>query len=130
MISDKEAADLDKMIEKLKKQQVIDTQVKVEEARQILNDKYGVPREPYDATEDVKKIYQHYKPTEDRGPLDLTFQIEKLQKKLTDVECEMSLIKAVGINSPEMRAAKQEIKELKKDNKILAAEIGMLHEKV
>ena len=25
---------------------------------------------------------------------------------------------------------KQEIKELKKDNKILAAEIGMLHEKV
>jgi len=46
-----------------------------------------------------------------------------------DVECEMSLIKAVGINSPEMRAAKQEIQELKKDNKILAHEIGMLHEK-
>jgi cell division protein FtsB len=104
--------------------------VSVEEARQILNDKYGVPREPYNATEDVKKIYQHYKPKEDRGPLDLTFQIEKLKKKVMDVECEMSLIKAVGINSPEMRAAKQEIKELKKDNKILAAEIGMLHEKV
>lgn len=110
MISDKEAADLDKMIEKLKKQQVIDTKVSVEEARQILNDKYGVP-------------------TEDRGPLDLTFQIEKLQKKLMDVECEMSLIKAVGINSPEMRAAKQEIKDLKKDNKILAAEIGSLHKR-
>ena len=110
MISDKEAAKLEKMIEELKKKQVIDTQVSVEEARQILNDKYGVP-------------------SEDRGPLDLTLQIEKLQKKLTDVECEMSLIKAVGINSPEMRAAKQEIQELKKDNKILAHEIGMLHEK-
>ena len=48
MISDKEAADLDKMIEKLKKQQVIDTQVKVEEARQILNDKYGVHQQPGD----------------------------------------------------------------------------------
>ena len=130
MISDKEAAELNKMMEKLKKQQVIDTKVSVEEARQILNDKYGVPREPYNATEDVKKIYQHYKPKEDRGPLDLTLQIEKLKKKVMDVECEMSLIKAVGINSPEMRAAKQEIKELKKDNKILANEIGMLHEKV
>jgi hypothetical protein len=110
MMSDKEAAKLEKMIEKLKKKQVIDTQVSVEEARQILNDKYGVP-------------------SEDRGPLDLTLQIEKLKKKLMDVECEMSLIKAVGINSPEMRAAKQEIQELKKDNKILAHEIGMLHEK-
>ena len=98
------------MIEELKKKQVIDTQVSVEEARQILNDKYGVP-------------------SEDRGPLDLTLQIEKLKKKVMDVECEMSLIKAVGINSPEMRAAKQEIQELKKDNKILAHEIGMLHEK-
>ena len=110
MMSDKEAAKLEKMIEELKKKQVIDTQVSVEEARQILNDKYGVP-------------------SEDRGPLDLTLQIEKLKKKVMDVECEMSLIKAVGINSPEMRAAKQEIKELKKDNKILAHEIGMLHEK-
>ena len=110
MMSDKEAAKLEKMIEQLKKKQVIDTQVSVEEARQILNDKYGVP-------------------SEDRGPLDLTLQIEKLKKKVMDVECEMSLIKAVGINSPEMRAAKQEIQELKKDNKILAHEIGMLHEK-
>jgi|TARA_R110002020_G_scaffold156329_1_gene338407 cell division protein FtsB len=110
MMSDKEAAKLEKMIEELKKKQVIDTQVSVEEARQILNDKYGVP-------------------SEDRGPLDLTLQIEKLKKKVMDVECEMSLIKAVGINSPEMRAAKQEIQELKKDNKILAHEIGMLHEK-
>ena len=110
MMSDKEAAKLEKMIEELKKKQVIDTQVSVEEARQIMNDKYGVP-------------------SEDRGPLDLTLQIEKLKKKVMDVECEMSLIKAVGINSPEMRAAKQEIQELKKDNKILAHEIGMLHEK-
>ena len=110
MMSDKEAAKLEKMIEELKKKQVIDTQVSVEEARQILNDKYGVP-------------------SEDRGPLELTLHIEKLKKKVMDVECEMSLIKAVGINSPEMRAAKQEIQELKKDNKILAHEIGMLHEK-
>ena len=78
MISDKEAADLDKMIEKLKKQQVIDTKVSVEEARQILNDKYGVP-------------------TEDRGPLDLTFQIEKLFRKDIKIDFIYSMLISISM---------------------------------
>ena len=60
---------------------------------------------------------------DDRGPLDLTRQIGELQceiaglkTKVHDAELETSLVKAIGINSPEMRAAKEEINELK--NKI------------
>ena len=63
---------------------------------------------------DVKKI------KDDRGPLDLTRQIGELQceiaglkTKVHDAELETSLVKAVGMNSPEMKAAKAEIKELK-----------------
>ena len=57
---------------------------------------------------------------DDRGPLDLTRQIGELQceiaglkTKVHDAELETSLVKAVGMNSPEMKAAKAEIKELK-----------------
>ena len=64
-----------------------------------------------------------YVTKDDRGPLDLTRQIGELQceiaglkKKVHDAELETSLVKAIGINSPEMRAAKEEINELK--NKI------------
>ena len=63
---------------------------------------------------DVKKI------KDDRGPLDLTRQIGELQceiaglkTKVHDAELETSLVKAIGINSPEMKAAKAEITELK-----------------
>ena len=63
---------------------------------------------------DVKKI------KDDRGPLDLTRQIGELQceiaglkTKVHDAELETSLVKAIGINSPEMRAAKEEINDLK-----------------
>ncbi len=63
---------------------------------------------------DVKKI------KDDRGPLDLTRQIGELQceiaglkTKVHDAELETSLVKAVGMNSPEMKAAKAEITELK-----------------
>ena len=52
---------------------------------------------------------------EDRGPLDLTLQIEKLKQKVHDAELETSLVKAIGINSPEMKALRQEIEELKAD---------------
>ena len=52
---------------------------------------------------------------EDRGPLDLTLQIEKLKQKVHDAELETSLVKAIGINSPEMKAARKEIYHLKKD---------------
>ena len=60
------------------------------------------------------------KQKDDRGPLDLTRQIGELQceiaglkTKVHDAELETSLVKAIGINSPEMKAAKAEIKELK-----------------
>ena len=63
---------------------------------------------------DVKKL------KDDRGPLDLTRQIGELQceiaglkTKVHDAELETSLVKAIGINSPEMKAAKAEIKNLK-----------------
>ena len=61
-----------------------------------------------------------YVPKDDRGPLDLTRQIGELQceieglkTKVHDAELETSLVKAVGMHSPEMKAAKKEIKELK-----------------
>ena len=70
---------------------------------------------------DVKKL------KDDRGPLDLTRQIGELQcemaglkTKVHDAELETSLVKAVGINSPEMKAAKEEINDLK--NKIASLE--------
>ena len=70
---------------------------------------------------DVKKI------KDDRGPLDLTRQIGELQceiaglkTKVHDAELETSLVKAIGINSPEMKAAKEEINDLK--NKIASLE--------
>ena len=63
---------------------------------------------------------RRYVPKDDRGPLDLTRQIGELQceiaglkTKVHDAELETSLVKAIGINSPEMRAAKEEINELK-----------------
>ena len=59
------------------------------------------------------------KKKDDRGPLDLTRQIGELQceneglkNKVHDAELETSLIKAVGMNSPEMKAAKEKITEL------------------
>ena len=59
-------------------------------------------------------------PKEDRGPLDLTRQIGELQcenaglkTKVHNAELETSLVKAIGINSPEMKAAKAEINALK-----------------
>jgi len=70
---------------------------------------------------DVKKL------KDDRGPLDLTRQIGELQceiaglkTKIHDAELETSLVKAVGMNSPEMKAAKEEINDLK--NKIASLE--------
>ena len=60
------------------------------------------------------------KKKDDRGPLDLTRQIVELQceiaglkTKIHDAELETSLVKAVGMNSPEMKRAKAEIAELK-----------------
>jgi len=49
---------------------------------------------------------------DDRGPLDLTRQIQELKQKVHDAELETSLVKAIGINSPEMKALQQRVKEL------------------
>ena len=56
---------------------------------------------------------------EDRGPLDLTRQVDDLKKELAiqkeraqAAELETSLIKGTGMNSPEMLKAKEKIKEL------------------
>ena len=49
---------------------------------------------------------------DDRGFLDLTRQIDELKQKVHDAELETSLIKAVGQNSPEMKALQQRVKEL------------------
>jgi len=60
------------------------------------------------------------KKKDDGGPLDLTRQIGELQceiaglkTKVHDAELETSLVKAIGINSPEMKAAQAEINTLK-----------------
>ena len=66
---------------------------------------------------------------DDRGDLDLTKQIEVLTQKVHDAELETSLVKAVGMNSPEMKRAKerivkeQEILEIHADNKKLALQV-------
>ena len=51
-------------------------------------------------------------PEEDRGPLDLTRQIKNLKQKVHDAELETSIVKAIGINSPEMKALQQRVKDL------------------
>ena len=61
---------------------------------------------------------------DDRGNLDLTKQIEVLTKRVQEAELETSLIKAVGQNSPEMKALKKELNEVKEDNKQLANQIN------
>ena len=55
---------------------------------------------------------------------DLTKQIEVLTKRVQEAELETSLVKAVGMNSPEMRALKKELNEVKEDNKKLANQIN------
>ena len=54
--------------------------------------------------------------------------IKSLTKKVQDAELELSLVKAVGMNSPEMRAAKARIEELERDRKILIQDIHRLSE--
>ena len=64
--------------------------------------------------------YEELIKKDDRGPSDLTRQIGELQceiaglkTKVHDAELETSLVKAVGMNSPEMKAAQAEINTLK-----------------
>ena len=84
-----------------------------------------------------------------RGPADLEERIEQLEKqkellktackkagetiksltkKAKDAELELSLVKAVGMNSPEMREAKARIEELERDREIFKKELDRLSE--
>ena len=88
---------------------------------------------------------------DDRGPLDLTRQVEETDKRVKELdkslsialeindrfqrenkkladkvrvaEGETSIIKAVGMNSPEMKALEKENADLKYDNKSLAKQV-------
>lgn len=81
---------------------------------------------------------------EERGSLDLTKQIDDLKKRAKEAEGELSIIKGIGNNSPEMKDLKKRVdeldnsltisleindkyqrenKELKEDNKKLAEQI-------
>ena len=48
---------------------------------------------------------------EDRGELDLTLQVEKLKKRVEEAEGEVTIVKGIGMNSPEMRAMKKSVEE-------------------
>ena len=77
-----------------------------------------------------------------RGPADLEERIEQLMKqkeilksackkagaRIGELEGEISIIKGIGMNSPEMRAAKARIEELERDNEILTQDIDRLSE--
>ena len=52
---------------------------------------------------------------EDRGELDLTRQVEELKKRVQEAEGETTIVKGIGMNSPEMKALQKEVEELKTD---------------
>ena len=54
---------------------------------------------------------------------ELKKEIEKLKKQTQEAEGELTIIKGIGINSPEFRALKKENEELKDDKKKLAQQI-------
>ena len=77
-----------------------------------------------------------------RGPADLEERIEQLIKqkeilksacrkagrRIEELEGEISIIKGIGMNSPEMRTAKTRIKDLERDNEIFRNDIDRLTE--
>ena len=50
---------------------------------------------------------------EDRGELDLTRQVEELKKRVQEAEGETSIVKTIGMNSPEMKEKDRIIQELR-----------------
>ena len=50
---------------------------------------------------------------EDREDLDLTQQVKELKKKVEEAEGETSIVKTIGMNSPEMREKDKLIQELR-----------------
>ena len=54
---------------------------------------------------------------------ELKKEISKLKKRVQEAEGEVTIIRGIGMNSPEFRALKKENEELKDDNKKLAQQI-------
>ena len=50
---------------------------------------------------------------EDRGEQDLTLQVEKLKRRVEEAEGELTIIKGIGMNSPEMKEKDRLIQELR-----------------
>ena len=77
-----------------------------------------------------------------RGPADLEERIDKLEKqkellktackkagaRVKELEGELAIVKGIGMNSPEMRAAKARIEELERDREFLKEDIDRLSE--
>ena len=77
-----------------------------------------------------------------RGPNDLEERIEQLMKqkeilkaackkagaRIGELEGELAIVKGIGMNSSEMRAAKARIEELERDREILKEDIDRLSE--
>ena len=55
---------------------------------------------------------------------ELKKEIAKLKKRVQEAEGEVTIIKGIGMNSPEFRALKKENEELKEDNKKLAEQVS------
>ena len=55
---------------------------------------------------------------------ELKKEIAKLKKRVQEAEGEVTIIKGIGMNSPEFRALKKEDEELKEDNKKLAEQVS------
>ena len=84
--------------------------------------------------EDIKRVV--------KGPADLEERIEQLMKqkeilksackkagaRIGELEGELAIVKGIGMNSPEMRAAKARIEDLERDKEILTQDIDRLSE--
>ena len=55
---------------------------------------------------------------------ELEKEIAKLKKRVQEAEGEVTIIRGIGMNSPEFRALKKENEELKEDNKKLAEQVS------
>ena len=64
----------------------------------------------------------------DKESHDLEEIIKKQKARIGELEGELSIVKGIGMNSPEMREAKARIKELERDREILKQDIDRLTE--
>ena len=64
----------------------------------------------------------------DKESHDLEEIIKKQKARIGELEGELSIVKGIGMNSPEMRKAKTRIEELERDREILKQDIDRLSE--